>query len=62
MAGLLVIALAGGWVMFGTFISAANTVQKLEDGLYCMEYTGDYRFNQFLKQGGAASDIPMSFQ
>ena len=60
LAGLLVIVLAGGWVMFGTFITAANTVQKLEDGLYCMEYIGDYGFDQFLKQGGAASDTAVA--
>lgn len=60
VAALLMIVLVGGWVMFGTFISAANTVQKLEDGLYCMEYTGDYGFDQFLKQGGAASDAAVA--
>ena len=42
--------------MFGTFVKAANSIEKLEDGLYSMEFTGDYGFNEFLAQGGAASD------
>ena len=42
--------------MFGTIIKAANTIEKLEDGLYSMEYKGDYGFDDFLKRGGAASD------
>lgn len=42
--------------MFGTIIRAANTIKKLEDGLYSMEYKGDYGFDDFLKGGGAASD------
>lgn len=53
---LLVIALAGTWAMFGALITAAGSVEKLEDGLYAMEFDGDYGFEDFLAQGGAASD------
>ena len=53
---LLLILAAGAWSMFGTMITAANTIGKLEDGLYFMEYKGDYVFNAFLAQGGAVSD------
>ena len=53
---LLVLLIAGAWAMFGTLIQAANTIEKLEDGLYTMEYRGDYGFDDFLAQGGAASD------
>lgn len=59
LAALLVIFAvlgAGAWSMFGTTITAANTVKKLEDGLYSMEYEGDYGFDDFLAQGGASSD------
>lgn len=56
IAVLLVALAAGGWWMFGTFITAANSIEKLEDGLYSMEYNGDYGFDDFLAQGGAASD------
>ena len=53
---LLAVFAAGAWSLFGTFITAANSIEKLEEGLYAMEYTGDYGFDEFLVQGGAASD------
>ena len=56
LAVLLVILLAGAWSMFGTCVTAANTIEKLEDGLYAMEYIGDYGFDDFLARGGASSD------
>lgn len=37
-------------------IGAVISVQRLEDGLYYMEFEGDYGFDRFLKQGGASSD------
>ena len=40
-AALLVTAIVGAWAMFGTFVKAANSIEKLEDGLYSMEFTGD---------------------
>ena len=46
----------GAWRMFGTFIVAARSIHKLQDGLYVMEYRGDYGFDEFLAQGGAADD------
>lgn len=36
-----------------TIITAAKTVEKLEDGLYSMEYKGDYGFDEFISSGGA---------
>ncbi len=56
---LLVAVLAGAWSMFGTQLTASNTIEKLEDGLWSMEYKGDYGFDGFLAQGGAASDSEM---
>ena len=50
-----VIAL-GAWRMFGTFVVAARSIYQLQDGLYVMEYRGDYGFDAFLAQGGAADD------
>ena len=55
-AALLVVAVVGAWAMFGTFVKAARSIEKLEDGLYSMEFTGDYGFDAFLAQGGADSD------
>ena len=57
---LLILLAAGGWWMFGTFITAANSIEKLEDGLYSMEYDGDYGFDDFLDRGGAASDSALA--
>jgi len=56
VAALLLVILAGGWYMFGEDIIAANSITELEDGLYAMEYRGDYGFDEFLKHGGAKSD------
>ncbi|MGN0999970.1 MAG: carcinine hydrolase/isopenicillin-N N-acyltransferase family protein [Faecousia sp.] len=56
IAAMLIVLLAGAWTMFGTMITVANTIEKLEDGLYSMEFKGDYGFDEFLAQGGASSD------
>lgn len=56
LTALLIAAVAGGLVLFKTFIEAANSIEKLEDGLYAMEYAGDYGFDEFLARGGARSD------
>ena len=56
IAALLMVLAAGGWWLFGILIAAANSIEKLEDGLYFMEYAGDYGFDDFLAQGGAVSD------
>lgn len=53
---VVIVVIAGAWGMFGTFIQAANSIEKLEDGLYAMEFAGDYGFDAFLAQGGAKSD------
>ncbi len=39
--------------VFGEKIKAANSIEKLSEGLYYMEYDGDYGFEQFLSKGGA---------
>lgn len=53
-AALLVTVAVGAWSMFGTQLTAANSIEKLDDGLWSMEYKGDYGFDEFLAQGGAA--------
>ena len=59
LVGLLVI-LAGAWSMFGGKVRAAQSVCKLEEGLYYMEYRGDYGFDDFLEKGGASSEAAMA--
>ncbi|MBQ3971899.1 MAG: linear amide C-N hydrolase [Selenomonadaceae bacterium] len=56
LAVLLLVTAAGAWTLFGTFIKAANSIRQLEDGLYAMEYHGDYGFEEFLESGGAANE------
>ena len=59
LVGLLVI-LAGAWSIFGEKVKAAQSVRKLEEGLYYMEYSGDYGFDAFLEKGGASSEAAMA--
>ena len=59
VVALLVVVLLGACSMFGTQLIAANSIEKLDDGLWSMEYKGDYGFDEFLTQGGAASDAEM---
>lgn len=46
--------------MFGTQLTAAMTVTKLEDGLYSMSYEGDYGFDGYLEQGGGSTANEMA--
>ncbi len=50
LAAILLLLLALLW-LFWRPIQAAASVRKLEDGLYAMEYHGDYSLEQFLAQG-----------
>ncbi len=45
-----------GYILFADKLSAAGSVKKLEDGLYYMEYEGEYGFEDFLNKGGASSE------
>ncbi len=60
LAVSVIIIFAGAWNIFGEKFKAAKSVRRLEDGLYYMEYNGDYGFDAFLEQGGAASDADMA--
>lgn len=59
LAALVIFAL-GAWRLFGDIVTAANTVTQLESGLYALEFQGDYGFDDFLAQGGAASDAEVA--
>lgn len=56
----VILFLAGAWSMFGEKVIAAQSVKKLEDGLYYLEYKGDYGFDGFLENGGASSEAVMA--
>ncbi|MDE7416186.1 MAG: linear amide C-N hydrolase [Lachnospiraceae bacterium] len=55
---LLIIIIA--IILFWRVIRTAASVEKLEDGLYSMEYHGDYHFDGFLEAGGASSDLAVA--
>ena len=59
IAAVLIAALAAAWFMFGTQLTAAMAIKKLDEGLWSMEYKGNYGFDAFLEQGGAKSDAEM---
>lgn len=59
LALLLVLVLTAVW-LFWPVIRAAASVQRLEDGLYHIEYRGDYGLEDFLEQGGASSDLAVA--
>ena len=56
----VLVILIGAWAKFGDKITAARNVQQLDDGLYYLEYKGDYGFQEYLDQGGAASAEEMA--
>lgn len=57
---VIIIVFVGLWCIFGEKVRAAKSIRKLEDGLYYLEYKGDYGFDAFIEQGGASSDADMA--
>ena len=57
---LLALILIAFVLLFHRNIWTAASVRKLEDGLYSMEYKGDYRLDDFLEQGGAVCDLAVA--
>ena len=50
--GLVVIAGVYMWVVFCSLVKGALSVEKLDDGLYYMEYKGDDGFAELIENGG----------
>jgi len=50
--GLVVVAGVLMWLEFGPLVKGAMSVEKLDDGLYYMEYKGDDGFDKVIEQGG----------
>lgn len=50
--GLIVGAGIYTWVTFGSLIKGALSVEKLDEGLYYMEYKGDDGFDELMARGG----------
>ena len=50
--GLIVVVTIYLWMTFGSLIKGAMSVEKLDDGLYYMEYKGDDGFDELMARGG----------
>ena len=50
--GLVLVVGVLVWLEFGPFVKGALSVEKLDDGLYYMEYKGDDGFDGLMEQGG----------
>ena len=59
LLGLLVLAGIYAWILFGPLVKGAMSVQKLDDGLYYMEYKGDDGFDGLLESGGGRSSAEL---
>ena len=56
----LISAVVVTWIMFGSLVKGALSVTKLDEGIYCLEFSGNDGFDGFLKQGGAAGPMELS--
>ena len=52
---LVVIIGVGAWHTFGPLVKGAQSVEKLDEGLYYMEYRGDDGFDELMRSGGGES-------
>ena len=52
---LTLLFVIGAWVKFGPLVKGAMSVEKLDDGLYYMEYRGDDGFDELIARGGGRS-------
>ena len=50
--GVLVVTSVMMWLEFGPLVKGAMSAQKVDDGLYYMEYKGDDGFDKMMEQGG----------
>lgn len=55
LLALVLLAAAGAWMKFGPLVRGAMSVQKLDEGLYYMEYKGDDGFDELIARGGGKS-------
>ena len=50
--GLVIVAGVLVWMEFGPLVKGAMSAEKLDDGLYYMEYKGDDGFKELMERGG----------
>ena len=60
--GLIIVVGVLMWLEFGPLVKGAMSAEKLDDGLYYMEYKGDDGFDKVIEQGGFDSaDMMVSY-
>lgn len=57
--GLILVVAVVLWSMFGNLAMAMNSITELEDGLYTIEYKGDYGLDQLLEDGGVRNETEL---
>ena len=50
--GLVIVAGVLVWMEFGPLVKGAMSAEKLDDGMYYMEYKGDDGFKELMARGG----------
>ncbi|MCR5395070.1 MAG: linear amide C-N hydrolase [Bacteroidales bacterium] len=60
LLGIVAVAAVCVWAEFGALVKGALSVQKLDDGLYYMEYSGDDGWDKLMEQGGFANANQLS--
>ena len=60
LLAILAVSLLGGWLMFGPLVKGALSVQKLDEGLYYMEFKGDDGFDKLLEKGGGRTSSELA--
>ena len=58
--GLVIIAGVFMWIKFGSLVKGAMSCEKLDDGLYYMEYKGDDGFDEMMSRGGCETTEQMA--
>lgn len=60
LLGLLIVTGVYAWTLFGPLVKGAMSVEKLDEGLYYMEYKGDDGFAGLIEQGGGRSSTELA--
>lgn len=63
LLSLLALIVIGGvlmWMEFGALVKGAMSCEKIDDGLYYMEYQGDDGFDGLMRQGGCETADQMA--
>ena len=60
LSGFILSAVLVTWIMFGPLVRGALSVEKLDEGIYSFEFTGNDGFDGLIRQGGADGPVALS--